>query len=79
MLEIGLDSVRISECWRVDRAYIRRDIQVLEIGPGTYVGITECWKLDRIMLEYPNVWEWTGHICRHIRMLEIGPDNVRIS
>jgi hypothetical protein len=51
MLEIGLDNVRISECWG----------------------------LDRKMLENPNAGDWTGYIRRNIRMVEIGPDSVRIS
>jgi len=62
MLEIGPDSVRISECWRLDRTYIRRDIRVLDIRPDKYFGITEYWKLDRTVLEYLNAGEWTGHI-----------------
>ena len=31
------------------------------------------------MSGYPNAGDWTGHICRDIRMLGIGPYNVRLS
>ena len=31
------------------------------------------------MLEYPNAGDWILYIWRDIRMVEIGPDNVRIS